>query len=329
MKNYYEILGVDENATQDDIKKAYRQLSKQFHPDVNPDGEERFKEVSEAYENIGDENKRRDYDNRKNNPFAGMSNGGFDIHSMFEQMMNGGRQKPKAPDKVVSIQITPIESYHGAKKEIRLQSNLSCDPCNGTGGNKKICETCKGNGFVIQTFGTNMFSQQIQMQCPTCIGQGSVLMNPCKICNGTATQTKSEIFMFTIPKNTDNGHFMRMRGKGDFYPNIRQRGDLIIKVDMIDDKNYEKVGDDLIFKMKLNPLQLVLDDKLLIEHPDGLLSVNMPDRIDTDTPLRIPNKGYDSNNGKGHFYIKLSVVKTESLDEESKDKLKMVLNHVN
>ncbi len=326
MKNYYEILGVEETATQDDIKKAYRKLSKQFHPDVNPAGEERFKEVSEAYENIGDENKRKDYDNRKNNPFAGMSNGGFDIHSMFEQMMNGGRQRPKAPDKVVSIQITPIESYHGAKKELRLQNNLPCDPCNGTGGAKKVCNTCQGNGFVIQTFGTNMFRQQIQMQCPTCQGQGSVLLNPCKICNGTAIQTKSEIFMVNTPKSTDNGHFMRMKGKGDYYPNIKQRGDLIIKVDLINDNVFEKVGDDLICKMKLSPLQVLLDEKLLIEHPDGLLSVNMPDRLDTDMPLRIPNKGYKTENGNGHFYIKLSVVKTESLNQESKDKLKNILN---
>ena len=101
MKNYYEILGVDEKATQEDIKKAYRKLSKQYHPDVNPNGEEKFKDIAEAYDNIGDENKRKDYDNRRNNPFGGM--GGFDINSMFEQMVNGGNRPPKAPDKIIDF----------------------------------------------------------------------------------------------------------------------------------------------------------------------------------------------------------------------------------
>jgi molecular chaperone DnaJ len=328
MKNYYEILGVDETATQDDIKKAYRQLSKQFHPDVNPDGEDRFKEISEAYENIGDEGKRNNYDNMRKNPFHGMGGNNFDINSIFEQMM-GGRAKPKAPDKVVNFDITPIDSYFGVKKEVRLQNSLSCDPCNGSGGDKKVCDTCMGNGFVIQTFGTNMFRQQVQVTCPSCQGQGSTLTNPCKSCKGVGAQVKTETFMVNIPQNTDNGDFMRLRGKGDYYPNIKQRGDLIIRVNLVNDKNYEKIGSDLILKMKLNPLQLILDDKLMIEHPDGLLSVKIPEKLDTDVPLRIPSKGYKTENGTGNFYIKLSVSKNENIDEDLKNKIKSILEHVN
>ena len=117
MKNYYEILGVSETTTQDEIKKAYRKLSKQYHPDVNPDGDEKFKEISEAYENIGEENKRRDYDNKKNNPFTDMGNGSFDMHSMFEQMMGMNvNRKPKSPDKTIEIEISPIESFTGFEK---------------------------------------------------------------------------------------------------------------------------------------------------------------------------------------------------------------------
>jgi len=103
MKNYYEILGVDENATQDDIKKAYRKLSKQYHPDVNPDGEEKFKDIAEAYDIIGDPEKRQDYENKKNNPFAGMGGHGFDIHSMFEQMMGGQMRGPVEKKKFVIL----------------------------------------------------------------------------------------------------------------------------------------------------------------------------------------------------------------------------------
>jgi molecular chaperone DnaJ len=331
MKNYYEILGVDETATQDDIKKAYRQLSKQYHPDVNPEGEERFKEISVAYENIGEENKRAHYDNVRKNPFNGMGGGNnFDFDSIFEQMMGGrSNHRPKAPDKVLSFDITPVDSYFGSKKEIRLQNNVACEPCNGNGGDKKICDTCRGNGFVIQTFGTNMFRQQVQVQCPTCSGHGSILITPCKICRGLGVEPKLEAFMVNLPQNTDNGHFMRLRGKGDYYPNIKQRGDLIIKVNVVNDNDFEKMGDDLVHKVRLSPMDLILNEKLQINHPDGAISINIPDKIDTDIPLRIPNKGYMSENGRGHFYIKMSVVKDKSLNDEVKKKIKLALDHTN
>jgi len=326
MKNYYETLGITEQATQEDIKKAYRKLSKQYHPDVNPDGEEKFKEVSEAYENIGEESKRVKYDQMRKNPFANMNGGGFDINDLFEQMVNGGRQRqPKAPDKVISLNVSSLESYFGSKKEILLNNNLVCDPCAGSGGDKMVCETCKGNGFIIQTLGTNMFTQQFQVTCPSCNGYGAVISNPCKSCNGNGVKQNQERIAIILPQNSDNGDFIRLKGLGDYYPNIKMRGDLIVKVNLINDDKFEKSGKDLVYKITLTPVEYLLNDKMIIEHPDGDLSVNMPETLTTEKPLRIPNKGYKYQDGNGHFYIKLVMEKTKNLDSQQKEKLKSIL----
>jgi molecular chaperone DnaJ len=326
MKNYYDILNVSETASQDEIKKAYRQLSKQYHPDVNPNGEEKFKEVSEAYDNIGDENKRKEYDGRRNNPFGGMGNG-FDFGSAFEEMMRGGRrqQRPVAPDKVINTPLTPLESFKGVKKEIRYEYLDSCNTCDSTGGDRKVCNTCKGQGFVTQKMGTGMFQQIYQSTCPTCAGKGSVISNPCNSCNGLGLTKKSETLSVTIPKNVDNGDFMRVAGKGDFNPNVRMRGDLILKVILNKSGDFEKVGMDLVYSLKLNVLSLLSNKQILIPHPDGDLMVNLPNPMNSDKPLRLVKKGYRNESGSGDFYIKISVTNEHNLPKDVEEKIQELI----
>jgi molecular chaperone DnaJ len=328
MKNYYEILGVEETSTQDDIKKAYRKLSKQYHPDVNPEGEEMFKDISEAYENIGDPQKRSQYDNRKNNPFAGMGGGnGFDIHDMFEQMMGGGRrqQQPKAPDKVINLKVNPVESYFGFKKEIEYVVAERCNPCNGTGGDRKVCHQCNGQGVVIQVFGTGMFKQRIQSTCNVCNGSGSVIMRGCNTCHGKGLTPKKEKLVITIPANVDNGDFMRAQGKGDFNNQANTRGDLIIKIDLVNENGFEKIGMDLVYNKKTSPFDVLLNDKLEIPHPEGDIRINMPENLDTNVPLRVGGKGYKTPEGNGDLYIKVSVSKNGGISNEMKEKIKEIL----
>ncbi len=322
MKNYYEILGVDEKATQEEIKKAYRKLSKQYHPDVNPNGEEKFKDIAEAYDSIGDENKRRDYDNRRNNPFGGM--GGFDINSMFEQMVNGGNRQPKAPDKIIDLGITPIESFFGVKKEIEYNSYLKCEPCDGAGGEKTTCTNCGGRGVVIQMIGTGMFRQQIQMTCNSCKGQGSTLKTKCNHCIGNGVIPTKEKISIDIPKNVDNGDHMRIKLKGDYYQQQRMRGDLILRV-IMNNNEFEKIGLDLILKKKLDVVELLLMNDLEVEHPEGNLKIKMPLNVDTDKPLRIPNKGYFTDMNRGNFYVKLSVKKDRDIKDSLKEEVKKIL----
>jgi molecular chaperone DnaJ len=329
MKDYYKILGVEETATQDEIKKVYRKLSKQFHPDVNPEGEEKFKEIVEAYDHIGDENKRSEYDVKRKNPFASMGGNPFDIHSMFEQMMGQTRQqRQRAPDKVISLDISCIESYFGVKKEINILTNNRCKPCDGSGGSKKVCDTCNGNGFIIQVFGTNMFSHQVQQQCPVCLGSGTLITKACVSCNGAGLTKENEKINVNIPANVDNGDFLRVQGKGDFNITTRNKGDLILKVNLINVDDFEKIGVDLVFHKKITPIELVLDDTMLIKHPDGDISIKIPKELNSDKPLRIMNKGYKTPNGIGNFFIKLSVEKKSELDQETKNKIKKLLEQV-
>lgn len=321
MKDYYSILGVDENSTQDDIKKSYRKLSKQYHPDVNPDGAEKFKEIAEAYDNIGDIEKRSQYDTKRKNPFGDF--GGFG--DFFEQMMGGGRrqqQRRRAPDKILPLDITYLESYFGVKKEVTVPTNTECKSCNGSGGNKKICETCKGNGIVVQIIGTGMFRQQIQQQCPTCNGTGHIIIKACNTCLGKGIGFESKKISISIPANVDNGDFLRLQNKGDYYPNVKVTGDLIIKVNLINFGGFEKMGKDLVFYKKISPLELLTEDEIIVKHPDGDLNVKIPSNLTTDKPLRIFNKGYKTNEGIGNFYIKVSVEKNGDLNKEIKSKIK-------
>ena len=319
MKNYYEILGVNESTSQEDIKKSYRKLSKQYHPDVNPDGEEKFKDIAEAYEVLSNDEKRANYDNQKNNPFGG----GFDIHNMFENMM-GQRRRPKAPDKTHELHITPIESYFGVEKEIILQNHNMCGGCNGEGGKRGTCVTCGGRGVIIQVMGTGMFRQQFQSTCNACHGNGNKVVDPCNGCHGSGTKMEEIKINVKIPANVDNGDFLKLKNKGDYHHHIGY-GDMILKVTCVPTDNFEKIGVDLIYNKKLSPLDLLIEDKFEVKHPDGNLILTIPEKMDTNKPLRILNRGYKTDRGVGNFYIKISVDKTESLDPIIKNKIKDVL----
>jgi molecular chaperone DnaJ len=315
MKDYYKILGVEKNSSQDEIKKAYRKLSKQYHPDVNPSGEEMFKDIGEAYEILGDENKRKQYDNGGQN--------GFDIHSMFEQMMRGGRQqKSKAPDKVIEVLITPFESYFGVKKIIDLTSFDCCKSCNGEGGERKMCHTCNGKGHIIQTFGVGNWVQQVQSMCPNCSGQGSKIVVTCNGCGGRGITPKKEKLSVNIPSNVDNGDFMRVKGRGDYNLNAKTKGDVILRVTMVEENNFEKMGSDLVYKMEVTPLQLFLDEQVEIPHPDGNIKISFPDVFESEKPLRVPNKGYKYPEGTGNMYIKVNVRNDKDSNINLKNQLK-------
>ena len=163
MEDFYQILGVNQNATQDEIKKAYRKLAVEHHPDKGGD-ENKFKKISEAYDTIGDENKRNQYNNQKRNPFANMGGGGFNpFEDMFNQMHS--QRKRAVPDKIVEVVVGAVESYKGSEKNITYNRSHNCGGCNGTGGERINCGTCGGNGFVTQQIGTGLFTQIIRQTC--------------------------------------------------------------------------------------------------------------------------------------------------------------------
>jgi len=312
MKDYYKILGVDKKSTKDEIKKSYRKLSKKYHPDVNPEGGEKFKEIAEAYDVLSDDNKRLQYDNP--NPFG---RSGFNPFEDFVKGFNQ-RRKPKAKDKVVKIQVTPIESYFGIKKEVTFQSNITCKVCSGGGGDKKVCDTCNGRGSLRKKVGSAFFTQVIDTPCDKCHGTGSVVINPCYNCGGSGKKKHIEQVNAEIPKNVNNGDYLRIRGKGDYTPNVG-KGDLILQVEVINHDGYEKINHDLVYTKRISLKDLIVKKPITLPHPDGDLSLNLPYNTEMIKPLRLRGKGYNTQKGKGDFYIKLNIVNEEISEEDKRE----------
>jgi molecular chaperone DnaJ len=302
MKDYYKILEVEEKASQDEIKKSYRSLSKKYHPDVNPDGTDKFKEIAEAYDTLGNTEKRSQYDQTKNNPFA--KNGGSfeDIFSqMFGNRGNFQQQRRKSvPDKIVKVQITPVESYKGVEKKIQYMKDSQCGTCSGSGGDRQVCGSCNGIGFQIKTFGTGFMAQQIRQSCGTCGGRGYTLVHKCHTCNGQGGKSEVGTVNFKLPKGVDSGQYLKLENLGDFKNG--EIGDLVVQIEVIEKDGFEKMNNDLIYSLFLN-LDEVNQDKLKVPHPDGDLMLNQAKIFDTSKPLRLKGKGYNG----GDMYVKLNV----------------------
>lgn len=299
MKDYYKILEVEENSSEEDIKKSYRSLSKKYHPDMNPNGSEKFKEIAEAYEILGDKSKKENYDNQRKNPY---NNTPFE--NIFSQMFGGQNQsanrRKSAPDKVIKIQVTPIESYFGLDKTINYSKDNHCNFCGGTGGEQQGCGTCGGSGFQVRTFGTGFMVQQIRTACPNCNGKGSILIKRCNHCQGRGVQTGNQELKISIPKGADNGQFLKIQGFGDFRNG--DYGDLIMQVELTPKDNFEKMNNDLIYNLFLG-LEDLQKEKMIVPHPDGELNVSVPRIFDSSKPLRVRGKGYEG----GDLYVKLFV----------------------
>jgi molecular chaperone DnaJ len=299
MENFYQILGVNENASQDEIKKAYRKLAVEHHPDKGGD-ENKFKKISEAYDTIGDENKRGQYDNQKRNPFANMGGGGFNpFEDMFNQMHS--QRKRAVPDKIIEVVVGAVESYKGGEKNITYARNHNCGGCNGSGGERISCSTCGGQGVITQQIGTGLFTQIIRQSCGSCGGKGFSYKTTCGTCHGSTTTSNVETITIKLPNGIDEGQFLRVQGKGDYKDGMY--GNLVVKVKIVPENNFEKSMDDLIYNAYFD-LNSLKQDSVKVPHPLGEISIKLPGEFDTSKPLRVKSKGY---HGRGDLYIKLFV----------------------
>jgi molecular chaperone DnaJ len=242
MKNYYEILGIEENSSQDEIKKAYRGLAIKHHPDKGGD-ESMFKEINEAYENIGDPQKRSQYDNNRKNPFSGGGRGGASFEDLFANMFGGAnpfeQRKPQAPQKIVKLKITPIESYLGVEKNIFYVREIGCQGCGGSGGEQQMCSGCNGEGFKVKTFGTGFMVQHVRATCDVCGGRRYTLVHKCYFCSGKGTKSESTELKIKIPVGIDSGQFLQMEGYGDFVNGMV--GNLLLQVEVEPANGFEKI----------------------------------------------------------------------------------------
>jgi molecular chaperone DnaJ len=298
MKNYYEILGIEEKATQDEIKKVYRKLAVQHHPDKGGD-ENKFKEINEAYEILSDPQKRTNYDTQKNNPYQGSP-----FEDLFSNIFGGGgfqqRRQQAAPSKIVKVSISPVESFLGVEKKITYFKNTHCQGCNGSGGEQQKCSGCGGSGYKLKTFGTGFMVQQVRTSCDICAGRGFTLIHKCYFCNGAGTRSETQEVNIQIPVGIDNGQYLKMDKMGDFVNGVY--GDLILQIQLEPKDGYEKMNNDLIYNLYLD-LQQIQKDNFSIPHPTGELKMTAPKVVDTSKPLRLKGKGYNG----GDMYVKLHV----------------------
>lgn len=289
VQDHYSVLGVEETATQEEIKKAYRKLAKENHPDKGGD-EDKFKQISGAYDIIGDENKRQEYDHQRKNPFAGMGGGhAQSMSDLFNQAFGHQRQQQRVHTTNLTVNISVLESYLSEKKEINYKRKTMCEPCSGSGGDKKVCVVCNGDGQVIRQMGSGMFTQVVAMTCEGCNGKGKIITNPCFVCNGTGDKDEIKNIEIKIPHGIDNGQFFRLQGMGDFRNEVF--GDLIVRVNLEPQDNFDKYENHLIYNVyfDLNELQ---NESFDIPHPDGKLNVKFPKTFDTSKPLRVKGKGF-------------------------------------
>lgn len=348
-RDYYEVLGVQKGATKDEIKKGYRKLAVQYHPDKNPgdkEAEEKFKEATEAYEILSDEQKRQIYDQYGFAGLEGMGGGGgyshayadfsdlfegFDLGGLFGNLFGGGggrRRSPDAPNQGASLrydmEISFKEAVYGTEKQVQFQHTEACETCKGSGGadgaKRKTCGTCGGSGQVRRN--TGFFA--IAQTCPTCGGEGSTIENPCKVCGGSGVQPKRKKINITIPTGTENGRRITIPRQGDAGRNGGPAGDLIIIVHVARHHYFERSGNDLYCAVPISATQAILGAEIQVTSLDEKkIKLKIPSGTPHGKLLRLKNEGvpYGGGSLKGDLYIKVLVEIPTKLSSKQKSLL--------
>lgn len=350
MSNYYEILGVSQDASKDEIKSAFRKKARTLHPDVNkePDAEEKFKELGKAYETLMDDNKRTTYDRYgedglKNAGFdtGGPFAGGFgDLNDIFNSFFGGmggfsgfgfgGRPDPNAPvegdDLRLDIEIDFEQAVFGTDKEIKFDHLETCSACNGTGSEKgskpETCPTCHGTGQVQQVMRTPLGSIAQIVTCPDCQGKGKKISSPCKACKGAGKIEKEKKIEIKIPAGVDNMSKIRVSGEGDAGTNRGRAGDLFVVLHVKPSEYFKRDGNDVYSRLDITPAQAVLGDEIVIKTLDGEQKIQIAPGVQSGNSVKIKNAGvpYLSRpSQRGDHVVIISVKTPTHLSDEERN----------
>lgn len=319
-------MGVSKDTNPDELKKAYRNLSKEHHPDRGGD-ENKFKEVSEAYSVLSDPNKKSQYDTRGNNPFRGGGNpfegmGGGDPFEMFREFFEGKAQarpqqrEARGTDINMKVQVTLEEVFFGYKKKVTYNRQLNCNTCRGRGGERERCNYCGGKGIIEQVQGNSFFRQIVHQPCPHCQGEGSRLIIKCKGCEGKKHNLHEETIEFAVPKGIEEGQFFRFVKKGNETPG-GGAGNLLVAFEVIPHNKFFKNGLDMVTEVNLNPVELLLGKKILVNHFEGDIKVDIPPLVKPGKSLKADKKGFYAVTGeKGDLYINVNLIMPTQLTGE-------------
>ena len=339
-KDYYEVLGVDKNATDQEIKSAFRKLAKKYHPDVSkePDAAEKFKEAQEAYAVLSDQEKRRQYDQFGHAAFeqqygsqGGFDFSGFDFSDIFGDLFGssfgfGGSSRNsnrarRGEDKLVRMNLTFEEATFGCKKTLNVNINETCDECSGKGGlGERICPTCNGTGTMTKEQSTLFGTFMTRTTCTTCKGVGKTYDKKCTHCKGTGTINENKELNVKIPAGVDTGNRLRLSGKGEAGINGGPNGDIYIEFNVKPHPLFEREEENIYLTLPITITDAVLGTKIDVPTLTGPVKLTIPAGSKTGDKHRLKGKGLDVPNSsrKGDMYVILKIEVPQKLSKEQK-----------
>ena len=338
-RDYYEVLGVSKNASEDEIKKAYRKLARTYHPDVNkaPDAEEKFKEVKAAYDTLSDSQKRAHYDQfGHTDPNQGFGGGGADFggfSDIFDMFFGGGgRRNPNAPRQGADLQYTMTlefkEAVFGKETEIEIPREETCSTCDGNGakpGTKpETCTHCGGTGQMNMEQNTPFGRVVNRRVCHYCDGTGKMIKEKCTTCGGKGKVRKRKKISVRVPAGIDHGQQIRLSGQGETGVNGGPPGDLYVVFNVKSHEFFERDGDDIYCEMPLTFAQVALGDEIEVPTLKGKVKLKIPAGTQTGTNFRLRGKGVVNVHGRGQGdqHVKIRVITPKNLSEKQKELLK-------
>ena len=357
-RDYYEVLGVDKKASEDEIKKAYRKIAIKYHPDRNPGdktAEEKFKEAAEAYSVLSDKQKRQQYDQfgfdgpNMGGGFGGFGAGGFsmdDIFSMFGDVFGGrggfsgfggfgGSQKAqyRGTDLRLKVRLTLQEISTGVTKKFKVRKDIVCSECNGSGAQKgsgsETCPTCHGQGYTVRTVRSILGMMQTQSECPTCHGEGTVIKNKCPHCSGQGIVKGEEVVEINIPAGVAEGMVVNVPGKGNAAPHNGVPGNIQVYVEEEANDTFVRDGQDIIYNLLLDFPTAALGGEVDIPTIEGTkVKIKIEPGTQPGKTLRLRGKGLPAvqgyGNGRGDLVVQVSVYVPKTLDRNERQTLEQL-----
>lgn len=354
-RDYYEVLGLSKGATPEEIKKAYRKTANKYHPDKNPgdkDAEEKFKEAAEAYSVLSDEDKRRRYDQFGHAGVDGSAGaGGFggggmsmeDIFSQFGDLFGGGfggfggfggggysSSYRQGSDLRVRVKLTLQEILNGTTKKLKVKKDISCSNCNGSGAERgsdvETCHTCHGSGVVMQIQQSVFGRVQTQTTCPTCHGSGKEIKNKCHVCHGSGVERGEQVVEVNIPAGVGEGMQMTVRGGGNAGPNGSPSGDLLVMFEEIQDPDFIRHGNDILYNLLIPVDVAILGGKQIVPTLDGKVKITIDAGTQPGKILRLRHKGLPSTRStiRGDQLISVQVHIPKNLSDNDKKLVKQI-----
>ncbi|NLO11435.1 MAG: molecular chaperone DnaJ [Candidatus Cloacimonetes bacterium] len=349
-RDYYEVLGVNKTATADEIKKAYRALALKFHPDKNPDNkeaEEKFKEASEAYEVLSDEDKRRTYDQfghdglrsqfgnsgfswdnfTRFDDISDLFGGGFS--SIFDMLFGGGfgggggrqRQPNRGEDLQIALSLTLKEIALGTEKKLKVNTKVACDKCSGSGSEDnqvENCSQCNGTGQV-RVVRPSLFGQMQSISvCPSCSGEGKIIKNKCKKCGGEGRQNKVKEITVKIPAGVEEGQYIRLRGQGNIGLRGGAAGDILVLIQEKEDDTFIRDGDNILLEYPITISQAVLGDEISVPTITGKAKMKVPAGTQSSRIFRMKGLGIQGlhSHMRGDLLVRVTVVTPTRISKE-------------